>query len=299
MRLGQFARKYDLSPQEIISFLDDAVIDNAFHHANARLDDPTKLLLAQHFNLSLEEAHDVSDAEVIEIPVDDPDDERLLDEVSNEELSENTIVVAPIIDTEENQTNEKEEQQQEAISHSDDSSASVSENKGSTIETDKLLALLEDENAQIDLSSITHIKAPKRELGGLKVVGKIDLPDPRVKKESEKNEQEEAQGNLRKSNGKFPKTPLSEEERERRRLQEKRKREKHEQRLEEQRKEKERKALKALKEAHYREKLERKKSKQPQHLKQFDQKGSDSQHKEQQQTQPKTLLGKFWRWLNT
>lgn len=296
MRLGQFARKYDLSPQEIISFLDEVITNNTFHHANARLDDETKLVIAKHFSLTLETTTYPANDHV-ESTFSAPEEGNHPVEENNEKVIDipEEDVAPPLQANSVEKTHEIEDEEAQTVP--DTSLASPTEE--SSIETDKLLALLEDENAQIDLSSITHIKAPKRALEGLKVVGKIDLPDPKTKKESEKKDAVDEQGQSRNGNGRQQNRQLSEEERERKRLKEKNQREKRERRKEEQRKEKERQALKALKEAHYREKLERRKSKQPQHLRGTDKNANDQNQQENQVSKPKTLLGKFWRWLNT
>ncbi|MEM9338641.1 MAG: hypothetical protein AAGA66_07935 [Bacteroidota bacterium] len=157
------------------------------------------------------------------------------------------------------------------------------------IQTDQLLELLESEETPPDLDKIRLIKAPKRELSGLKVLGKVTLPEPKKKEDKNKSEK-----------GNNAKPQLSEEERERRRLKAKRKKEAYEARQQKRRKEEETQKQKALKEAHYKQKLERA---QAQQVKQ-----KHNKHKKpeleakafnERNAKPKTVLGKFWRWLNT
>ena len=92
--------------------------------------------------------------------------------------------------------------------------------------------------------------------------------------------------------------PLTEEEKEQRRLKAKQKKEAYEAREEKRRKEKEASELKARKAAHYQQKLSKGQTTQKKQAKNQP-KQSTSQKKEDTRPVPKTVLGKFWRWLNT
>jgi len=162
------------------------------------------------------------------------------------------------------------------------------------IETDKLLELLESEESPVDLSKITLIRAPKRELDGLKVVGRIELPEPKPKPAEKKDRTKEpgpGKDHLQ------PGSPLSVEEREQRRLKAKRRQQEHQARQEKKNKEKEKRQKKALNRTRYQQKLEQAKASQlkPKH---HLPKAGTVEVKELP-AQPKTLLGKFWRWMTT
>ncbi len=262
MRLGQLARKYQVSLQEIISYLKEMepTTYETLHH-NSKLNEYTKTLLAKRFEF-LEKLNEETPEEIeeklVEPKVADMEDTKV-------PLSELDV---PLPEAEVQDLQKKVEV---------------------AIESDKLLELLESEKSSIDLSKITLIKAPKKELSGLKVVGKIELPEPK-NKTVEKSEQLEKEPKP----GRHQRRQLNEEELDKRRLKAKKMEKEYQARQEKLRK----KQKKALNKAHYQQKLQRTKNNQLKHKDKTPRPQSSSEVKEQGPN-PKTILGKFWRWMNT
>lgn len=271
MRLGQLARKYGVSKKEIISFLKQIDPDSHSLGHNSKLSAQMLTMVAQRF-----------------------ENPELLDEGQQQELEDQQAgsrTGEAIIQS------ELELPHQEAASELPSDETDKPKKKDEVvIETDKLLELLESEEPQIDLSKITRIKAPKRELEGLKVVGKIELPESKSKP-GVKSEQSEDGIKPARNKGN-QQQPLTEEEREKRRLKFKKRKEEYEAQKEKQRKSREKKRQKALNKARYQQKLQRVKSSQPKHKDQIP--GSPSTLTTREESAPpRTLLGKLWRWLTT
>ena len=326
MRLGQLARKYDVSIQKIISYLDEIEHTYDSHHPNSKLDEQTEALVEKHFEHLLNVPIDIEE-DIIEEVVQDSAPPILEEEVSAPELDtpineeefqpveedpteeEKAIeeVQAVEIDVpinmeespseEESLPKEKDEPEEEvALVVKEVEVQEAPEEDDTTIETDQLLELIESEENQVDLSKIKLIKAPKKELSGLKVVGKIDLPEPKIKtaEESDESENEARPGRKRKNQ----RQQISDEEREKRRLGGRKRKEEYEKRQEERKKQNEKKVIKKLKKTHYEKKLKETQSKQQKQKAKF-QKQKKSLQVEEQQAAPKSALGRFWRWLNT
>jgi hypothetical protein len=273
MRLGQLARKYDVSTQEIIAYLKKIDATVTSFHPNAKLDEKLEQMVMDHFDVLLDP--DAPNAVVMEEETLPVEPEKIAQETNAEEIVD--PVTHPVVE--------------EALP--DLIPPVISEkSKEEIIETDRLLELVESEDSDVDLSKITLIKAPKKKLDGLKVLGKIELPE--VKKPEPKEKEKSAD-----RNAKSRQTQQSEEEREKQRLWAKKKKEENEARLERKRKEKEKEELKALKEAHYKQKLQRTKQKAQKPKAKAVQVIQEEPIVQKQVPQPKTLLGKFWRWLNT
>lgn len=296
MRLGQLARKYDISIQQIISYLDKAEQAYDSHHPNSKLDEKTEALVEKHFEHLLVITSDPLD----EITKEEP--EQIVPEPTEAEVSEvkgteiEEIVVVPEKET--NVTLEEVEENMEEI-ELPISEAEVQmdiEVDDDSIATDRLLELMESEEKSVDLSKIKLIKAPKKELSGLKVVGKIDLPEPK-NKDIEKSEEEETQSRLSRED-RDDRRRISQEEREKRRLNGKKKKEEYELRQERRRKDKEKKERKAKKEAHYKQQLQRANSNKSAN-KTKPKKRKTSEELENQLPIPTTIWGRFLRWLNT
>lgn len=276
MRLGQLSRSCEVPISEIVSYLDSISKSPTSNHPNSKVDDETSDLVLSHFGA--QELAMVEESEVI----------------SEEPFIEESVEVDPIIEgapevAESVVEEQRIEEVTEDIAPTHPASDSVTESEDE-IYSDKLLALMESEGAAIDLSKITRIKAPKKELEGLKVVGKIDLPEPKPK--AEKEEKESSKGNRRNQRPK-----LTEEEREKRRLYAKRKKEEYEERKKRRQKEKEQADLKARKTAHYQGKLQS--TKPTLVVKKKKSKGAEQAKAVDTRPKPKTALGRFWRWLNT
>lgn len=275
MRLGQLARKYGVSQQEIISQLKE--MDPSYHKLghNTKLNEQALVWLAQR----LEKDDDLISSEQAEYTtsVQSPAEEQPVTPVSDDEI------LSPITPA-------------EALPET----AQVPEapiKEEVVIETDKLLELLESEETPEEISKITLIKAPKRELDGLKVVGKIDLPTPKAKSSGKNMETKESKEASATRSGKQS-DQLTDEEKEKRRLRAKRKKEAYEARQEKRRKAKEKQRRKEMNRARYQQKLQRSKSVAPKTKSQV-QEMPDQTEAPTSTPPPKTLLGKFWRWLNT
>lgn len=166
------------------------------------------------------------------------------------------------------------------------------------IESDQLLEQLESEEPTIDLSKVTKIKAPKKELDGLKVVGKIDLPEAKVKVVEEIKDQESEL-----KTGRHHRQQVSDEEKEKRRLRAKKKKEDYDERNEARKIEREKKQEKARKEAHYRQKIQQQQPSQPKRKAKVEVEVEVVIQQEvlevkAKRPQPKSVFGKMWRWLN-
>ncbi|GJM27822.1 MAG: hypothetical protein DHS20C17_04570 [Cyclobacteriaceae bacterium] len=277
MRLGQLARKYGVSKNEIISFLKE--IDPNTHSLgqNSKLSEETLTMVAQHFeNLDLfgeaGEGQEQFQQEQEDGQADTPTEDDTITQ------SESDIA------------------DPEPASESSPDQADVSKKKDEVvIETDKLLELLESDESPADLDKITLIKAPKKELAGLKVVGKIELAEPK-RKSAEKTAQKKEADTGRNRGGRQHE-PLSAEEREKRRLEAKKRKEDYEAREERRRKAREKKQKKALNKARYQQKLQRA-NVNPQKHKELTT-SQPALNTEPQPAPPKTLLGRFWQWMTT
>jgi len=282
MRIGQLSRKYDIPHQEIISFLKEIEPTSCTFHSNSKLDEATEELIARKFDFSLEESSEHQD-EVRE------------ESIVEKGLSESEVPHKP--ETVEPVQNEMEKmllpesQLDKSISGAE--VPNPQEDEEVVIETDQLLELLESDETPIDLAKITRIKAPKKQLDGLKVVGKIELPEPKTKTEEKAEWQEKEIKPERNGRRRL----VSEEELEKRRLRAKEKKEEYEARQEKRKQEKEKKRIKAIKEAHYLKKMQR--TKPIQQKNKIKAKNRQTSPTEEQRPKPKTLFGKFLRWLNT
>lgn len=300
MRLGQLARKYGVSLHEITAYLQEIEPDANKLGRNSKLNKELTAQVARYF-------------EHLDILNDDPHQEQR----SPFSKAPITGTHSPISPLDEEQVQNIEETQtsniEESISNELIPSQDVKEEdpplsesqkqepqkkEQVAIETDKLLELLESEESAPDLSKITLIKAPKRELGGLKVVGKIELPEPKVKTKDKSEQSESLKQAKHDSKRGMPSQELSEVEREKRRLKAKRKKEQYEARRERRRKQKEKQRKKAINKARYQQKLERMKSNQAK-PKGKPQTMAASSEVSETPPAPKTLLGKFLRWMNT
>jgi hypothetical protein len=331
MRLGQLARKYNISIQEIISYLDKTEQSYDSHHPNSKLDEETESLVENHFKDVLTVPPDPVDVidkkepeQIIKDPAESEEPKIKVKElkVVSEELKvevkepkievkelkveaveiEETLEVAEseiIFPKEELELPEETVELPEKQVFMDVTEVEVQvdqEETNDSIDTDQLLELMESEETSVDLSKIKLIKAPKKELSGLKVVGKIDLPEPKIK-DIEKSEEEEIASKPYRDDRNEPRK-ISQEEREQRRINAKRKKEEYELRQERRNKEKEKKQRKAKKETHYKKQLQKANSNRSTNkIKSKKRKGSAEL--ENQIPKPTTLLGRFLRWLNT
>ncbi|WP_420578435.1 hypothetical protein [Ekhidna sp.] len=280
MRLGQLARKYDIPVQEIINYLKEETGEK--FHANAKLYDAIETQLFKHFDLYpddpvLEEEQTETINEPAQPLPPEPREETPADDIAS--------VEGELAEPEEIAPSEVRDKEPE------DKSPKLREDE--VIQTDRLIEMLESEESPTDLEKFKLIKAPKKELPGLKVLGKVDLPEPKKKSESEEKDKKSHQP-LKKQ---LPQ--LSEEEKEKRRLKAKRKKEAYEARQEKRRKEQEAQRLKELKAKHYKQKLKKQETQKNKPKAKVEPQHEESQHIQKKLKEPKTLLGKWWRWMNT
>lgn len=293
MRLGQLARKYDIPIQDILGYLEEETGEK--FHANAKLFDAIEEKLFQHFDLYPDnpvvveeetEGEKVSDEIIADYEVSLDESTKNGPESAADDIAsvDGELELKPMEEagSQEDKTTKPE---QSKPSHGDDE----------VIQTDRLLELLESEDMPADLDKIKLIKAPKKELTGLKVLGKVDLPEPKKKSKPAAEAKESDHSRNRKNK----RQQLSEEERERRRLKAKRKKEAYEARQEKRRKEQEAQQLKELRAKHYEQKLQKSTAVKSKEVKLKAQPAHQLTSKKEARPAPKTLLGKWWRWMNT
>ncbi|WP_462249861.1 hypothetical protein [Ekhidna sp.] len=321
MRLGQFARKYDIRVQDLISYLESD--SNEEIHSNTKLSEEEENSVLDFFGIEPEELapdplpivetiaeskskeEDVAEIESndtlvkAEWDANDSGYETSLDSSLHETPLEEIASVNGEIEIKSSKEDEsiKADVPAEVVNQVVDTPA-----QDEVIQTDKLLEMLESEENPADLDKIKLIKAPKKELSGLKVLGKVELPEPKKKEDKKKEPPTESEFVTEKDLREYrhprkKRQPLTAEEKEKRRLKAKRKQEEYEARKEKRRKQKESQEKKARKEAHYKQKLdsvkavkEKRKAKEqtPVLIENTDKRPA-----------PKTILGKFWRWMNT
>jgi hypothetical protein len=151
MRLGQLARKLELSPTEIISFLSEKNI-SATEGSNTRLTQDQVIVICAKF--------DPTDSKQILSAPDKKEEAKSVAAESNL-LEPQSIIIESIIESANAPTLESEP---DLISES----VSTEESTPEVIEV---------------------IKAPKVELSGLKILGKIELPQPKKKEDPVESEQ--------------------------------------------------------------------------------------------------------------
>jgi len=280
MRLTTLARKIKITPSKLIDFLieHDFQVDNG---VNTKLNDETVLFIKSHFEIETDidllpeqETDNDAKANVAEKPENTPE----LPELRNEktEISDTVIPIEP---------KPKHEERK-------DSPKLPKKPKAGTIED-----LEEGKADDIDL-----IKVKKVKLEGIKVVGKIELPEKKKKEEPKKEEDNanvettvktkkefrtKGAGRPRKKyqKGRNNRKPLSYEEKLRRE-----ERNKKRQLQEKLKKEKERKK------AHYEQTVKAKIASKPQKKKK---KKESLQHaKSQEIVIYKNPIKRFWAWLN-
>lgn len=270
MRLGQLARKCNVQVQDMVSYLEENGVKSENLNHNSKLDQTTEKLLIQYFSNDINE----EDEQLTKGVSEHNEIQDSNESVPDDNIAEDEIATPP--DTQSDQVSDHSENKIEL-----------------TIQSDELLELLEEPEVPINLDEIKVIKAPKKELDGLKVVGKIDLPEPKNKS---KEDSEEIESEPEKATKPTKRRRLvSDEELEERRLRAKRKKEAYEARLERRRKEAEEKKIKARKEAHYRKKLELKKESKPKIIPIQD---PVEIEEPELPKKPTSLLGKIWYWLN-
>lgn len=263
MRLGQLSRKLDVTISDIINYLSENGIE-VNEHPNVKLDEETEAKVINAFSPKGNSLISNEPAEIV--------DER------EEEVSTETSQLEKIT--------EPEPEISEEI-------PAENEIEQTTIEPS------EEEPEE----EIAVIKTPKIKLQGLKVVGKIDLPEPKSKEPEKKPEPKEEDLDLDKvkivrHSYKNKRRKFTEEEWEERRIRNKKAKQHREEAERKKRKKHEEQAKKRKKQQHYLERIQKEQTMQQKNKKKK-KKSRKPVEVEPQDVKPKTVLGKFWRWLNT
>lgn len=238
MRLGQLARKYNITQDEVILFLNEVQTELSPFHHNSKLSSDIEDIVTDHFSLSSSVAEEPKEDEVIDIVADEVvEDNTDLNKIDSGQKSETDLQLEldPTLPSIQISIEEKKDEK--------------------SIDTDRLMELLESDEASNDLSKITHIRASKKELSGLKVVGQVELSEPKSKlvdkSESQDNIPKPVPYNRR--NGQR----LNEEEKNNKRLKAIKKKEEFEARQEKRRIAEEKKKRKAQNKARYERKMQK------------------------------------------
>jgi len=316
MRLAQAARKLTITTEEIVSFLKKQDSEIA-KDSNAKLSPEQITLIFSRYGIPAEEEIATPAAEITsDIPEENVEQDVEIDEDKADTFTikpapNESVEEMPVDELVEGDEKEAEIEAENIIAdHTHVNQSPVTEQsfeekpdpKYKTVsdllaEQEQQTEETEDASnealAEPDKAEEVIIKAPKVTLQGLNVLGKIELPTPKPKEEKEKTDadikvQRKARSqNVQRRKNKKELTPQQIRDRERRRLESKRKREKE--------------ALKASKEAFYKEQVLKPQQKQVKKKKKI--KKTVITPKQPNRTVknevPKSVLGKFWRWLNT
>lgn len=330
MRLGQLARHLEISSKQIVDFLAQHQVE-INDHPNVKLNEEWETMVMKHFSpevyinpakpvkekVKVEVIEEVD--EIISTPSEetqvsvDASEEIVVEEpaAESESITEELSIEVEATESEIETISEPEILAQEILPEPIIETESIEETILETVE--------ELEDHPINRLQDGVIKAPKVELRGLKVVGKIELPQPKLKVVEETVETTSEDGEpitevpvktevvedtskvryykpQRKNNRRPQLTP---EQLEEKRIRSKKAKERREREQEERDKAKAEKAKKELKEQHYKEQMAKSTSAKKSIKKKKKSGPEVSQKPKTKLPPPKTLLGKFWRWLNT
>jgi hypothetical protein len=276
MRLAQVARKLSITTEDIVDFLEIRGV-SIEKESNTKLEEDALKLLYTHFEVE-EEAPADAKADKVEESLEEENHHGSID--SKEELDQKVVSAQQ----------EEENDAPELSLISDDST--IEENEKLEKKPSKTVEeLLSESDEQANEEVV--IKAPKVELKGLNVLGKIELPEPKLKAEPKDAEEEpKARKSKPTVKGKKAQAPKRKAElspaeiRKRKAEREARKRVQIE-------KEKKKKREQFYKDKILKPQQKRQKAKPKRKNIKAEQDVSNVSR------QPKTLLGRFWRWLNT
>ncbi|MEO9474064.1 MAG: hypothetical protein ABJG41_00965 [Cyclobacteriaceae bacterium] len=304
MRLGQLARKYDISAQDIIAYTKSKGFE-INPHPNSKLDEEIEAMVVEHFDVLPVVEEITEQLEEPEIADEGPTTEDIIEESGEqkqEDESVNDLTAGPTEDAPIENLEEQDEATVELAEQPESVEDLTDDSAESEVEPDVKIAtvgeILEDESEEL-ANAVSLIKAPKVELEGLKVVGKIDLPEPKPKEEKS-TEESENESEPRKGKGKYKnRKVLTPEQREERRVKAKKKREEKEEWEEHKKKLRAERRKKAQKEKFYKEKVQAEIVQSKVATKPKKKKKNQVTQEVDNRPKPKTALGKFWRWLNT
>jgi len=172
MRLGQLARRLEINAKDVVAFLEKEHAINITNHPNSKIPDSVLDAVLDNFKPSpIEEMNkalsDESTAENVDI-VDNPENDLQTNQPETQKVTEEQALESHTTTiTTETQIEKEEEEESKPESE-------------------------EKEEEEIPLNIVDGvIKAPKVEIGGIKVIGKIDLPETKkiddTEVESEEN----------------------------------------------------------------------------------------------------------------
>ncbi|MFT6882094.1 MAG: hypothetical protein ACI83W_002637 [Marinoscillum sp.] len=300
MRLGQLARQLEISTEEAVNILSEQGIEIK-DHPNVKVPEDGEAYLLSKFNKTEVLAAEVLTAKTEELEQ-AKEEEEIIAEVEESPIitSKDEEVLTPI-DTEVNIPEVKSEVE------------TPIEETSSQLVTPELLRSIKNSEDQLTFSELSAldenvqvIKSPKIELPGLKVLGKIELPQKKVAEEANEETVNDDETEVVEAD-KAPEVRIIQHDRRnsrprltREQLEEKRLRSKRaqERRIEEQKERAERKEkeqIRKLKERHYKAKVSTPSQQPKSKKKQADKKVAEID----QRPKPTTMIGKFWRWLNT
>lgn len=185
MRLGQLARKLKVDSSTIVKFLakNDIIIENA---PNVKIEDDKLNLTLAHFEVKdVVNTSDKPAEEIVEVkePVVSPSPTEIdpIDLSKKNEEEPVAFIEQEVI------TKSNTEEEDQTSSLEENTIPLTSDNAAQNEEDEKEIENLESDE-EITLNEVDGvIRAPKVKLDGIKVVGKIDLPEPK-QKEVEKKE---------------------------------------------------------------------------------------------------------------
>ncbi|SFT55326.1 hypothetical protein SAMN05216474_1278 [Lishizhenia tianjinensis] len=285
MRLGQLARRLSIKTDKIVKFLEETKDTKIGEHPNTKIPDEFVDDVINHFK-----------PEPIKEMV------AALNEIPEESLQEN--LVEENLEPKEEQEIEVENkapleiiaEQEEPLNDTSDESAENphSENTTPTENNPEEESPLEEEELNI-VDGV--IKAPKQELGGVKVIGKIDLPEPKVETPEEAISSEETPTTERSEEVEVTKVKKqvkrkTPEQKRKQQQERRRKQELAEQKAKEERK---KEIEQQKRKEHYLKQLEEQKAKAPAKKKK---KAKSQPKKKVKQEAPKGIWKKFLYWLN-
>lgn len=286
MRLGQFSRKYEIKSNEVVEVLDKH-FRSVNNHPNVKLTDEELAFLLTHFDTELTDEGQISPDTPLETTKKPEGTTSNLTESANDtEAEENQIT-----DQETSLTHPKFEKDVASdLPSQTDTSGSIAK------ESPKVISLEKEYEEQT--KDVETIKAEKPKLDGLKVLGKIDIPEPKEK--IVKEEETEAQKKKVKESTSRNKRPRK-SQKQTLSLEEQRKRK---ERLAWKKKQLEQKRLKEKRRKHYERQLQKKKEVQKATpLKKEKATTQVAEPEPKAKTTPtkavkQNPIKSFWKWLN-
>ncbi|MDX1445803.1 hypothetical protein [Lishizhenia sp.] len=284
MRLGQLARRLSIKTDKIVKFLDESKDTQIGTHPNTKIPDEFVDDVINHFKpepiKEMKAALEAMDEEVI------PTTESVTTEEKEDTEATQIPEATPNIPSDISKKEEAEAHQEiDAIEPIVEAQTEATE-----------IELKEEEEEELNIVDGV-IKAPKQELGGVKVIGKIDLPEPKaepLEDDTENETQEEKTVEIEKPNTK-PKKQVKRKTPEQRKRQQEERRRKQELAEQTAREERKKELEQQKRKEHYLKQLEEQKAKAPAKKKK---KAKPNTKKKVKKEAPKGLWKKFLYWLN-